>query len=285
MNNSGQHDIAAWVDQAPNDQRELRQAVHTVLAAIAQDTRLRAGMIMKGGILLAVRYHSTRFTRDIDFSTSMKLSEVEPDDVQRRLDASLRLTVEALDYGLDCRVQGCKVNPPNRPNASFPSIELKIGYAYKGTPKHRRLLQHQSPSVLAIDYSLNEAVSNVDEIVIGLDQSINAYPFAELVAEKFRALLQQVGRNRYRRQDVYDLALLSRLPRNKNLEAAILASLLIKSRARQIEPQRDSLNDAEVKRRAAADYPTLKDEVQGELPDFEQAYAEVIAFYRALPWS
>lgn len=281
---SAPHDIAAWVSQAPSDQRELRQAVHTVLAAIAQDAHLRAGMIMKGGILLAVRYHSVRFTRDIDFSTAMKLSEVDPDELHKRLDASLRLTVEVLDYDLDCRVQGCKVNPPNRPNATFPSIELKIGYAYKGTAKHRRLLQHQSPSVLSIDYSLNEAISKTDEVVIGLDQSVNAYPFAELVAEKFRALLQQVDRNRYRRQDVYDLALLSRLPRNESTEAAILDSLIIKARARQIEPRRESLNDEEVKRRAAAEYPTLKDEVPGELPDFEVAYAEVVTFYKALPW-
>ncbi len=284
MKNSEQHDIAEWVNQAPSDQRELRQAVHTVLAAIAQDTQLRADMIMKGGILLAVRYQSVRFTKDIDFSTSMKLSEVNADDVQRRLDAALRLTVEALDYDLDCRVQGCKVHPANQANASFPSIKLKIGYAYKGTAKHRRLIQLQSPSVISIDYSLNETISNIDEVLVGLDQSVNAYPFAELVAEKFRALLQQVERDRYRRQDVYDLAFLSRMPRNKSVEAAIFNSLMVKARSRNIEPNCDSLNDEEVKRRAAADYHTLKDEVQGDLPDFEVAYAEVLAFYRALPW-
>jgi predicted nucleotidyltransferase component of viral defense system len=284
MKNSVQHDIVEWVSQAPTEQRELRQAVHTILAAIAQDTQLRADMIMKGGILLAVRYQSVRFTRDIDFSTSMKLSEVNPDEVQRRLDAALRLTVEALEYDLDCRVQGCKVHPANLASASFPSIKLKIGHAYKGTAKHRRLIQLQSPSVISIDYSLNEAISNTDEIVVGLDQSVNAYPFAELVAEKFRALLQQVERDRYRRQDVYDLAFLSRMPRDESVEVAILASLRGKARSRNIEPTRDSFLDEEVKRRAAADYDTLKDEVQGDLPDFEVAYAEVLAFYQALPW-
>ncbi|MCF7786030.1 MAG: nucleotidyl transferase AbiEii/AbiGii toxin family protein [Prosthecobacter sp.] len=284
MKDSMQHDIAEWVNQAPSDQRELRQAVHTVLAAIAQDTQLRADMIMKGGILLAVRYQSGRFTKDIDFSTSLKLSEVNPDEVQRRLDAALRLTVESLDYDLDCRVQGCKVQPANQVKASFPSIKLKIGYAYKGTAKHRRLIQLQSTSVISIDYSLNESISNTDEVLVGLDQSVNAYPFAELVAEKFRALLQQVERDRYRRQDVYDLAFLSRMPRKEPVEVAILESLMVKARSRNIEPNRDSLNDEEVKRRAAADYHTLKDEVQGDLPDFELAYAEVLSFYRALPW-
>ena len=284
MKNSVQHDISEWVNQAPSEQCELRQAVHTVLAAIAQDSQLRAAMVMKGGILMAVRYQSVRFTKDIDFSTSMKLSEVNPDEVQRRLDAALRLTVEALEYDLDCRVQGCKVQPANQANASFPSIKLKIGYAYKGTARHRRLIQLQSTSVISIDYSLNEAISNTDEVLIGLDQSVHAYSFVELVAEKFRALLQQVERDRYRRQDVYDLAFLSRMPRSKSIEAAILESLMVKARSRNIEPTRDSLNDAEVKRRAAAEYDTLKDEVQGELPDFEVAYAEVLAFYQALPW-
>lgn len=284
MNNSEIHDVAEWARQAPSDQRELRQAVHTILAAIAQDAQLRSSMIMKGGILLAVRYQSGRFTRDIDFSTSLKIGEITPEEIQRRLDASLKLTVEALDYDLDCRVQSCKVNPPNRPTASFPSINLKIGYAGKGTPKHRKLMLLQSPSVISIDYSLNEAISNTEQVLIGVDQSINAYPFAELVAEKFRALLQQVGRNRYRRQDVYDLVLLSRRPRGEGMDAAILDSLLMKSRARGIEPSRDSLNEEEVKRRAGADYAMLADEIEGELPDFELAYAELLSFYRGLPW-
>ena len=113
---------------------------------------------------------------------------------------------------------------------------------------------------------------------------MNAYPFAELVAEKFRALLQQVDRNRYRRQDVYDLALLSRLPRDESMNAAILESLLIKARTRNIEPTRESLSDEEIKRRAAAEYPTLRNEVLGELPDFETAYADVMSFYQSLPW-
>lgn len=60
------YDITEWVEQAGDgEQRELRQAVHTILAAIAHDPHLRANMIIKGGILLAVRYHSSRFTRDM----------------------------------------------------------------------------------------------------------------------------------------------------------------------------------------------------------------------------
>lgn len=42
-------DIAEWVVQADASQREFRQAVHTILAAIAHDPQLRASMVIKGG--------------------------------------------------------------------------------------------------------------------------------------------------------------------------------------------------------------------------------------------
>ena len=69
-------DIAAWVQRAPDAaQRELRQAVHTVLVAIGRSSDLQPHMIMKGGILLAIRYESSRYTRDIDFSTAQRFAD------------------------------------------------------------------------------------------------------------------------------------------------------------------------------------------------------------------
>lgn len=172
MNEAGHHDLAEWAEQAPDrDQRELRRAVHTVLTAIAQEERLRTSMIIKGGILLAVRYRSSRFTRDIDFSTSLSLKDINADEVRQRLDAALIVAVNGLNYDLDCRVQACRVLPSNRPEATFPSIELKIGYAPKGTPKHRRLLLGQCPGVISIDYSLNEEILNVERFAFGLDSN------------------------------------------------------------------------------------------------------------------
>jgi len=127
MSTPAPEDISQWVRQAPDSTHaELRQAVHTILAAIAQDPHLRESMVMKGGILLAIQYHSVRFTRDIDFSTPLKRAQVNPGDVRTRIDNALRLMVESLDYDLDCKVQSCKINPPG-PDATCPSIDLKIG--------------------------------------------------------------------------------------------------------------------------------------------------------------
>ena len=70
-------DIARCVDAAPPALREFRQAIHLILAAIESDAELRRGMVMKGGILMALRYRSPRFTRDIDFSTRSTRGEFD----------------------------------------------------------------------------------------------------------------------------------------------------------------------------------------------------------------
>lgn len=284
MNRQEHYDIATWANEAPDaEQREFRQAVHTILVAIANDPRLKSKMVIKGGILLGVRYHSPRFTKDIDFSTTGNLATMSAEDVRSAFESSLIQIIEELDYDLDCKVQSCKVNPQNRPDASFPSIELKIGHAYKGSPKYKRLQKLQSPSVVSIDFSLNEKILGVESLKLGSSGTINAYTFADLVAEKFRSLLQQESRDRYRRQDVFDLSKLSELV-SEDERRSILKSLIEKSRARGIEPQPDSLDGAELKRRAQADYHTLGDEIDGPLPEFEATYEIVRSFYQSLPW-
>jgi predicted nucleotidyltransferase component of viral defense system len=285
MNRPEHYDIATWASEAPYaEQREFRQAVHTILAPIANDPRLKNTMVIKGGILLGVRYQSRRFTKDIDFSTTGNLATMSVEDFRSAFESSLIQIIEELDYDLDCKVQSCKVNPQNRPDASFPSIELKIGHAYKGSPKHKRLLKLQSPSVVSIDFSLNEKILGVESLKLGSSGTINAYTFSDLVAEKFRSLLQQESRDRYRRQDIFDLSKLSELDSNDDERRAIMESLIEKSRARGIEPLRDSLDNAELKRRAQADYHTLDDEIEEPLPEFEATYEVVRSFYQSLPW-
>lgn len=120
--------------------------------------------------------------------------------------------------------------------------------------------------------------------ISGRGPSLRAYAFSDLVAEKLRSLLQQEVRNRYRRQDIYDLRLLIESGIEEADRGNILHSLIEKAQARGIEPAPDSLADSEVRRRAERDYGTLDDEVEGELPDFAESYDLVATFYRTLPW-
>lgn len=280
MNSNG---LDAWVNEAPKAQREFREAVHVVIAAVTRDPELSESMIMKGGILMSIHHRSPRFTTDIDFSSSLPLSKLDPEMIHRTMDVGMARVSEELDYNLACQVQRCRVNPPNRPDASFPSIELKIGYAYKGSLKHRRLLKKQSPTVVSIDISLNETILEIENLTIDGGRLL-AYSINDLVAEKLRSLLQQVARNRFRRQDVFDLDLLLVTNPDAMDRKSILKSLREKSHSRGIEVQPDSLDNPEVKSRAREDYHTLADEVAAPLPDFETAYAGLVAFYKSLPW-
>ncbi|MHB8910883.1 MAG: hypothetical protein ACYDAA_18565 [Syntrophales bacterium] len=47
---------------------------------------------------------------------------------------------------------------------------------------------------------------------------------------------------------------------------------------------KDSLADAEIKKRSNAEYATLADEIEGALPPFEEVYDAVRAYYEDLPW-
>lgn len=284
MNPMEPSDMDCWVEDAPENQREFREAVHVIISAITHDPDLRGSMVMKGGILMGIRYRSLRFTSDIDFSSEAGISDLDPGTIRKKLDSGMALASTRFDYDIDCRVQSCKVNPPNRPEASFPSIELRIGHAYKGTPKHQRLMQGQSPSVVSIDFSLNERILEVENLKVDGGDDLRAYSLNDLVAEKIRSLLQQVVRSRHRRQDVFDLHMLLSNERDQMDLAAILKSLKEKSSSRGIEVDMDSLNNPEIRLRAKEEYHTLSDEVAGPLPNFDEAYELLIAFYRSLPW-
>ncbi|HRJ53089.1 MAG TPA: hypothetical protein PLE99_09990 [Candidatus Thiothrix moscowensis] len=69
--------IDDWVIAATPDCTTFRQAVHLILHAIARDNYLRLRMIMTGGMLLGIRYSSSRFMEDIDLSTHNTLPEID----------------------------------------------------------------------------------------------------------------------------------------------------------------------------------------------------------------
>ena len=286
MNDIEQRNIEEWVDDAPDaTQKAFRQAVHTILHAISSSKTLKSSMILKGGILLAIRYSSERFTKDIDFSTSEKFGEtLDTESIRVEFDNSLAQTVEELNYALDCRVQGAK-KQPKLEDATFPSIKMTIGYAYQGSSEHKKLLSNQSPHTVSIDYSFNEKMPNIEIIQINDNENVQAYSFIDLIAEKLRSLLQQESRNRGRRQDIFDIyILLEKITPTDDEKFEILISLVNKSRSRSIEPEKESFDSEQLKSKASQEYETLADEIVGDLPEFELAFSVVKEFYISLPW-
>lgn len=282
-----EYGISDWVDDCQDkNERGFREAVHTILSSIASDPDLKANMVIKGGILLAVRYQSLRYTKDIDFSTTQKLADISPDDIEKALNKAFKKTAEKLDYDMDCLIQSCKVQPAKKPDASFPSVKISVGYARRGSKEHSRLLVKKCSRCISIDYSLNELMPNIEKISISDKEELIAYTLTDLIAEKLRSMLQQKKRNRARRQDIFDLMLLlDKYPCLNDVDKQeIFNSLIDKSKSRGVDPEVNSLDDPEIRKRAAKDYPTLADEIEGDLPDFDETYDAVNDFYKSLPW-
>ncbi|MBU0792156.1 MAG: nucleotidyl transferase AbiEii/AbiGii toxin family protein [Gammaproteobacteria bacterium] len=279
-------DVSAWVEQADAPQRRFREAVHTILDAIGQSRSLHTKMVMKGGLLMAIRYASTRFTRDIDFSTVDVYREAQAQDLVEEFERQLVLAVERLPYATACKLQSHQVQPKGE-NKTHQSLKLRIGYADATKPAAmQRLDARQSPHIVEIDYSYNEAVLDIEVLELDGGVTIQSYSLHNVLAEKLRSLLQQPIRRRNRRQDVYDVHLL--LQSSAALSAQDLQSihdiLLQSCRSKHIEPIEDSMDAPEIVRLARDGYESLGDDIQGELPPFDEAMGVVQALYRSLPW-
>ena len=279
--------IEKWVQQeTEKPPKPFREAVHSILFAITNSDYLLRNMIIKGGMLLAIEYQSTRFTKDIDFSTSESYTEKKQQELIKELKQSLTDAVDILDYDLDCRVQSCKIQPANQPEPTFPSLKIKIGYAYIGTREHKRLVMKNASSVIDIDFNYNESLPHIEEILISEGKTILAYSLNDLIAEKYRAILQQNDRNRTRRQDIYDLHYLFQnlddfTPEDKT---EILETLILKAESRKLIINQKSMDNTKIRNRSKQSYNTIQDEILGELPDFDKAYDMIQNFYESLPW-
>ena len=281
-------DVAAWVARAAQDPvaHRQRQAVEIILNAIAMTGPLNTELFLKGGILLGLAYGSPRQTTDIDLTASFSAERNIDETVGTLLNSVFPRTAASLGYAdLVLRMQSTKGRPNHMfPDAEFPALKLKVAYARRGTNEERALNEGMASGVIDVDISFNEPLNHVQVLELTGGQELYAYGLIDLVAEKYRALLQQIPRNRYRRQDVYDLDVLIRNVLDDGVSAEeILRALMEKCSARRVTPNRRSLDDSEVRLRAARDWNTMELELD-DLPEFDDCYERVATFYRFLPW-
>ena len=281
-------DVAAWVSRAAQDPvaHRQRQAVEIVLNSIAMTAPLNTDLVLKGGILLGLAYGSPRQTTDIDLTAAFAADRDIDSRVATLLNSAFPRAAASLGYAdLVLRTQSAKGRPNHiYPDAKFPALKLKVAYARRGTNEERALNEGTASSVIDVDISFNEPLNHMQVLQLTGGQELYAYGLIDLVAEKYRALLQQVPRNRYRRQDVYDLdVLIPDIPADGIARADILEALLQKCSAHHLEPNPRSLDDPDVKNRAGRDWHTMELELS-DLPDFGECYERVAAFWRTLPW-
>ena len=284
-----QVDVAAWVARAARDPvaHRQRQAVEIILNAIAMTGPLNTELFLKGGILLSLVYGSPRHTTDIDLTAAFAADSDVDGRVGTLLNSAFpRSAASSLGYAdLVLRMQSAKGRPSHIfPEAEFPGLKLKIAYARRRTNDERALNEGTASSVIDVDFSFNEPLNHVQILELTGGRELFSYGVVDLVAEKYRALLQQIPRNRHRRQDICDLdVLLPGIHGDEISRTDILEALRRKCSARRLEPNRRSLDDTEIKNRASRDWNTMELELD-DLPVFEDCYERVATFYRSLPW-
>lgn len=283
-------DIAEWVEKARQDPARYleRQATEIVLTAIGDAPELGDKVFLKGGILMGIVYDSPRQTADIDFTTTL-LPTADVDAVVREtLDRELPRVTAKLGYpDFLCRVQSIDKRPTAKrfENFDFPAIKVKIGYALRGSKQEAKLNLRKASTVIEADFSFNEPIGAIELIKLGeIGSPLKVYSLIDLIAEKYRALLQQEIRDRNRRQDVYDIAhLLLRFKLDDDERGRVLRSLREKCEAREITPTMNSIRSKELIRRAKAEWNSMALEL-GEIPPFEECFNVVEKFYIGLPW-
>lgn len=282
-------DIGAWVNRVRNDPYRYRerQATEILLVAIGTCAPYGDKLFLKGGVLMGIAYCSPRQTVDIDYTSRCSVDSMDLEDFKKKLDQSLLRAAAQLGYpDMVCCVQSVEKKPrkDHFEDAKFPALQMKLAYALRDSREYEYLLQRQCPHVLKLEISFNEPVDAIELISLKNNKTLYAYSMVELIAEKLRALLQQVVRKRNRRQDIYDIDFLLReyplLPEEVD---TIYKRFIDKSFCRELSPNADSLSNPEVRERAQKEWDTLGLEVE-ELPDFDEAYSRVEAFYRSLPW-
>lgn len=286
-------DLSEWSASAsgsgnPQVARE-REATEVFLAALGMTKTCHDKIYLKGGILVGAIYGSGRNTADMDFSTTSTPELTFPETLSEELQAAFPRAAAQLGIPkLRLKMQSVKFRPRKNTfvESDFPAVEAKFAYAMAGSKQEPSLDAGTCTDVLYADISFNEPISCVQAVKMkGVRSEILVYSLHDLIAEKLRALLQQVMWDRYRRQDVFDLyyliqhAEVDRIPKD-----LLLRTFQEKCLSRGIEPTRKSLDDDEVKRRSSNEWGTLAKEVD-VLPDFEVAYSAVVELYRSLPWA
>ena len=282
-------DLDLWVEKSRDGlEKEFRQAVKCVLESISKNIELSSLMVMKGGLLMAIKYQSPRYTRDIDFSTQKTLAEVNLEEILGELTQGLG-NAENNTYGLAFKLQKHEIKPAPKNNPSYPSLHLRIGYANKNDRSlFSKLQRGQSPLIVSIDFSFNEWVGEEAETAsIPSVGEISIYSFHEILAEKYRSLLQQPIRRRARYQDVYDIQLLlsTNLEISEDDRALILEKLKTACAAREVPVDSSSFKNPDVKELARKGYEEeLLAQLEEAPPNFEKSFEEISNFYDSLPW-
>jgi hypothetical protein len=154
------------------------------------------------------------------------------------------------------------------------TFRVRIAYALPDQPRPRqRLAQGEMiPQGIDLDISINEPIGATTLVEVSPGVHLRVATIEDIVAEKLRALLQQPIRNRQRRQDLLDIAVILR--KNIAFDRGLVAEfLLAKAAARDVPVTRTAFRSPEIVSRASAGYAELEGTTRVLFVPLEEALA------------
>ncbi len=282
-------DIPVWskANSVPVAEGRIRFAQLAVLACIAAADGWRAAVAFKGGNALRFVYGNPRGTIDLDFTVLLVADSVggvpdEKDHLRRRLDTALSWALQRFGVKMKCQRVDRK---PKQLDKTLPTYDIGIGFCFRGDP---HFADFESPdrmanSVVKLELSFNDVVcATVTRALEPGAAHLTVCSLEDILAEKLRALLQQIPRNRTRPQDVFDVHRMVQA-HGPGLDRDRVAEYLVrKSVDRHVIAARQSFRDPQVREKARSGYEALQIPPT-ELVPFDEAWAAVLRFVDELP--
>lgn len=263
----------------PVSEARRRFAQYGVLQSIAGSQILSTSLVFKGGNALDFIWQPNRSTIDLDFSSRDPGLNVHR--IRTFFEPSLQ-RVSAVT-GTLYRLQKLEQQPPGE-GRSFITFNVSVGYALADDLRNQQRIGDGKPSLASIpvEISLNEPICAAEEIELGSANMLQVSTHEDIIAEKLRALLQQVPRNRTRPQDVLDIVVA--LNRGARLRPDVVADYLLrKAASRNVEVSMEQFEAEELWSRAEQGYVELQSTARDLFVSFGDAKKTLLAFIRTLP--
>lgn len=251
--------------------RASRRATHAVLDAIVRTPELRDPYVLKGGLALHLAFGSPRFSRDID------LNAVEP--VPREITDATDRRLQQFGHRLDAAL-----------------LNVQRAHGFQRLVVENAAHSEELPALLAeVGYVSDEGLEGTVELQLTLSdlmcdtarKTVRGLPLhvatvEDILADKLKALLQQVTRDKVRSSDVFDIwyfSILSPIPVDPNVVSTYLQRKC--GPADAMPPlAKDQFRRKSVFAHAAAEYHELHELLPDsfELPPFRHLYECVLEF-------
>lgn len=271
------NDISRWSEQESVSISEAsrKYVQYLILQGISDNNSLRSSLVFKGGNALEFFHLPNRSTVDLDFSFIEPSTDIPAlvASIRQQLDAAINSRTDG--FGTILRVQNLRQNPRGA-HITRPTLRASVAYAFADQPTQVARLLNGEPgaNIVPVEMTVNEIVCDWTSVSIEGSQKLLLVATREdIVAEKLRAILQQVSRNRYRSQDILDIASIVRQERADKISTSLVSSFLIrKCEAREIVATRSAFRDPEIASRSQTQYADLAETTRRFFIPFDEAW-------------